>query len=136
LLTVTGTAQVQLTVTAPARHACAHSSHRRKANAEKLTVANRDPDPRVISGNPDVEIAAVGAEGRQARLGVPTLYGCAPMPVGTGTPPVGNSRLVETFVDHAGTPSLFFTAAGAAPEAELRRLRQDALESSLPAAAF
>ena len=46
---------------------------------------------------------------------------------------VGKSRLIETFVDQAGAPSLFFTATGATPEAELRGLGQDALESSLPA---
>ena len=44
---------------------------------------------------------------------------------------VGKSRLIETFVDQAGVPSLFFTATGAGPEAELQSLRQDALESSL-----
>lgn len=46
---------------------------------------------------------------------------------------VGKSRLIETFVDRSGVPSLFFTATGEPTDAELRRFRQDAGESSLPA---
>ncbi|HEX4724288.1 MAG TPA: DUF234 domain-containing protein [Pseudonocardiaceae bacterium] len=46
---------------------------------------------------------------------------------------VGKSRLIETFVDRAGVPSLFFTATGAATASELERFRQDAQESPLPA---
>ena len=45
---------------------------------------------------------------------------------------VGKSRLVETFVDRVGGPALFFTATGAATEAELLRLAEDAQRSSLP----
>ncbi|HEX4705399.1 MAG TPA: DUF234 domain-containing protein [Pseudonocardiaceae bacterium] len=46
---------------------------------------------------------------------------------------VGKSRLIETFVDRSGVPSLFFTATGAPADADLDRFRQDAKESSLPA---
>jgi uncharacterized protein len=45
---------------------------------------------------------------------------------------VGKSRLVETFIDRAEVPSLYFTAAGDSPEAELERLAKDASLSSLP----
>lgn len=45
---------------------------------------------------------------------------------------VGKSRLIETFVDSAGVPSLFFTATGASQEVDLGQFRQDAAESSLP----
>ncbi|MFK3980343.1 ATP-binding protein [Micromonospora sp. NPDC050397] len=45
---------------------------------------------------------------------------------------VGKSRLVEQFVETGGSPSLYFTAAGAATSAELRRLGADAAESTLP----
>jgi hypothetical protein len=45
---------------------------------------------------------------------------------------VGKSRLVETFVEQAGAASLYFTASGGNPRDELRRLREDAAESSLP----
>jgi AAA+ ATPase superfamily predicted ATPase len=45
---------------------------------------------------------------------------------------VGKSRLVETFVERAGAPYLFFTATGAVPAAELLRLAEDAQRSTLP----
>jgi AAA+ ATPase superfamily predicted ATPase len=45
---------------------------------------------------------------------------------------VGKSRLVETFVERVGVPSLFFTATGAASDAELLRLAEDAERSTLP----
>ena len=45
---------------------------------------------------------------------------------------VGKSRLVETFIDRAEVPSLYFTAAGDSPAGELERLAQDAILSSLP----
>lgn len=45
---------------------------------------------------------------------------------------VGKSRLVETFVERAGAPYLFFTATGAASAAELLRLAEDAQRSTLP----
>lgn len=45
---------------------------------------------------------------------------------------VGKSRLVETFVERAGVPSLFFTATGAGTDAELLRLAEDAQRSTLP----
>lgn len=45
---------------------------------------------------------------------------------------VGKSRLVEQFVEHAGVPYLYFTAAGSSIEVELRRLCGDAAESTLP----
>ncbi len=46
---------------------------------------------------------------------------------------VGKSRLVEEFVDHAGVASLYFTASGGSTAAELRRLGEDAAESTIPA---
>ena len=45
---------------------------------------------------------------------------------------VGKSRLIETFVDRARAPCLFFTASGASTGVELAQFRQDATESSLP----
>ena len=45
---------------------------------------------------------------------------------------VGKSRLIETFVDRAEVPSLFFTASGASQQVELSQFRQDAAESNLP----
>ncbi|WP_326550641.1 ATP-binding protein [Micromonospora sp. NBC_01813] len=45
---------------------------------------------------------------------------------------VGKSRLVERFVDDAGVPYLYFTAAGAGTATELRQLATDAAESTLP----
>ncbi|HEX3781860.1 MAG TPA: ATP-binding protein [Pseudonocardiaceae bacterium] len=45
---------------------------------------------------------------------------------------VGKSRLVETFVDRADAPSLFFTATGASTEEDLAAFARDATESSLP----
>lgn len=45
---------------------------------------------------------------------------------------VGKSRLVEQFVENAGQPSLYFTAAGSPPADEIRRLCMDAAESNLP----
>lgn len=45
---------------------------------------------------------------------------------------VGKSRLVEQFVERAGVPSLYFTAAGSSPREEVQRLCADAAESTLP----
>ena len=45
---------------------------------------------------------------------------------------VGKSRLVEEFVDREAVPNLYFTAAGAPVEDELRRLAADAATSTLP----
>lgn len=46
---------------------------------------------------------------------------------------VGKSRLIETFVERSGVPSLYFTASAGSVAAEIGRFRQDAQESSLPA---
>jgi AAA+ ATPase superfamily predicted ATPase len=45
---------------------------------------------------------------------------------------IGKSSLVETFVDRAGVPALFFAAAGASSEVELEALRDAVGDSSLP----
>lgn len=45
---------------------------------------------------------------------------------------VGKSRLVETFLDQAEVASIYFTATGASTDGELRRLREDAAQSTLP----
>jgi AAA+ ATPase superfamily predicted ATPase len=45
---------------------------------------------------------------------------------------VGKSRLVEQFVENAGSASLYFTAAGGSASDEIRRLTVDVAESSLP----
>ena len=45
---------------------------------------------------------------------------------------VGKSRLVEEFVERSGVASLYFTAAGLDPAAEIRRLCSDAADSTLP----
>src|SRR3954464_7846327 len=45
---------------------------------------------------------------------------------------IGKSSLIETFVDRAGVPSLFFAASGASSEVELEALRDALADSSLP----
>lgn len=45
---------------------------------------------------------------------------------------VGKSRLVEEFVERAGVATVYFTAAGSSPTADIRRLCSDAAESTLP----
>jgi AAA+ ATPase superfamily predicted ATPase len=45
---------------------------------------------------------------------------------------IGKSSLVEAFVDRAGAPAVFFTAAGASAEAELAALRDAVAASTLP----
>ncbi|MBL7488273.1 ATP-binding protein [Frankia sp. AgB1.9] len=45
---------------------------------------------------------------------------------------IGKSSLVETFVDRAGAPAVFFTAAGAAADVELEALQHAVASSSLP----
>ncbi len=45
---------------------------------------------------------------------------------------VGKSRLVETFTERAGVPSVFFTAAGSTPTVELAEFGREVLASDLP----
>ncbi|MGH4020469.1 MAG: ATP-binding protein [Pseudonocardiaceae bacterium] len=45
---------------------------------------------------------------------------------------VGKSRLVEVFAERSGVPSLFFTASGSTPVAELVEFRREVLASDLP----
>jgi AAA+ ATPase superfamily predicted ATPase len=45
---------------------------------------------------------------------------------------IGKSSLVETFVERAGAPAVFFTAAGATAEIELEALRDAVASSNLP----
>lgn len=45
---------------------------------------------------------------------------------------VGKSRLIETFIKHAGVPSLYYTAAGVTPIAERIDFVREALDSDLP----
>ena len=45
---------------------------------------------------------------------------------------IGKSSLVEAFVDRAGAPAVFFTAAGASTEVELGALTEAVRSSTLP----
>lgn len=75
------------------------------------------------------ELGLLGAELGKVTLGGLNAGRCLLV---RGRRRVGKSRLVEEFVERAGAPSLYFTAASSAVPDELRRLCADAAESTLP----
>lgn len=75
------------------------------------------------------ELELLGRELDQVRRGGSRPGRCVLL---RGRRRVGKSRLVETFIERSGLPSVFFTAAGLAPVAELADFGREVIASDLP----